>query len=207
MKVCRQITVSVNADLSAIPEDERDATVEQLDSNLKASVADLIGDCLMDDLNDEVELLSVDYTKVSGGFAGPPGGFVPLYVRTDNDMFDFMVFGDDWLKTLSEDDLAYLCQDTGCNDIWDRFWYDNPPLHEKWEAMAEMLGSQDPHGHGGREMVGFSVGAVDEVKLQAWVRSTCPDAWEIYKDEFGGDDADEVLDADLLKRNLTDWLP
>jgi len=109
---------------------------------------------------------------------------VKALMRSDDDNVSDHVEAVEWLQSLSNDDLAYLCEDTGANETTDGFFYyldgeigDNPWGHHVADRLGRYLGAMN--GSYERNSVGFSV-RLDEEYLHIWVKANRYKAWELY---------------------------
>ncbi|MFA6132382.1 MAG: hypothetical protein WC869_00045 [Phycisphaerae bacterium] len=91
-----------------------------------------------------------------------------------------------WLKQQDDETLAYLCHDTGCNDVTDDlFWkLDSQPGVDPWgEEVVDRIGKYLSLVNDSRmDTIGFRV-RLDEDDLHIWVEKNRPEAWKIFQPE------------------------
>lgn len=114
---------------------------------------------------------------------------VKTLIRSDDDNVSDHVdaCASGWLDSLTNDDLVYLCEDTGANDTTDGlFWHLDGELgDDPWGIhVAARLGRylSAINETAVRDTVGFSV-RLDEEDLHEWVKLNRPKAWEQYQKE------------------------
>lgn len=131
-------------------------------------------------------LEDLDWDATVENAVAPSSFVVQALLRDDNDVVRETVEAEPWLKTLGDEDLAYLCQDPGANETADGlyYWYDAPKRDTQpaWGVqVARRLGqyltllneaSRD-------QSCGFCV-RLHERGLHKWVQENRPEAWKLY---------------------------
>jgi len=112
-----------------------------------------------------------------------PGHFeVRADICTDDETVSGTVDAEEWLEQQGDDDIAYICDDTGCNDTTDGlFWFFDRGEGAAWgQQVARRVGVYTNLV----ENQGFKV-RFNEDDLHIWVKKHKPKAWATYQKEHG----------------------
>ena len=103
-------------------------------------------------------------------------------ICTDDENVSGTVDAEDWLIDRSDEDLAYMCADTGGNETTDGlFWWFDRGEGDAWgQQVAQRVGQ---YTNVVVDM-GFKV-RFNEDDLHIWVRKAKPTAWKLYQKEHG----------------------
>lgn len=103
-------------------------------------------------------------------------------ICTDDENVSGTVDAEEWLECQGDDDIAYMCSDTGGNETTDGlFWFFDRGEGSPWgQQVAQRVGTYT----GLIDDMGFKV-RFNEDDLHIWVKKNKPKAWKTYQKEHG----------------------